>query len=93
MLDDTYWVAHHLSGRSAMSESPPNLDKLKIFADGAALAPMLELAKSPHRRLHDQPDADAQGRDQRLPRVRRDVLAEIRDKPISFEVFADDAPR
>ena len=27
--------------------SEPNLDRLKIFADGAALAPMLELAGNP----------------------------------------------
>ena len=30
-----------------MSDAIPSLDKLKIFADGAALAPILELYKNP----------------------------------------------
>ncbi len=32
---------------------------------------------------HDEPDADAQGRHQRLPRLARDVLAQIPDRPES----------
>jgi len=76
-----------------MSESAPNLDQLKIFADGAALAPMLELAKNP--RIAGFTTNPTLMRKAGLTDYRafaRDVLAEIRDKPISFEVFADDWP-
>ena len=44
-----------------------------------------------HQGLHDQPDADAQGRHHRLPRRSpSEVLAAIPDRPISFEVFSDE---
>jgi len=76
-----------------MTQSPTNLDKLKIFADGAALAPMLELAKNPRiagfttnpTLMRKAGVADYRG-------FAREVLATIRDKPISFEVFADEFP-
>ena len=44
--------------------------RTKIFADGADLDGMLALYRQPlHQGLHDQPDADAQGRHHRLPRA------------------------
>src|SRR5262245_28831294 len=76
-----------------MTPSPISLDKIKIFADGAALAPMLELAKNPRiagfttnpTLMRKAGVADYRG-------FAREVLAVIRDKPISFEVFADELP-
>jgi transaldolase len=74
-----------------MSDSIPSLDKLKIFADGAALEPMLELAKNP--RISGFTTNPTLMRKAGLTDYRgfaRDVLAVIKDKPISFEVFADE---
>ncbi len=51
-------------------ERRTGLRRVKIFADGADLAGMLEATAVPYPRLHDESDADAQGRSQRLPRVR-----------------------
>ena len=68
------------------------IKNIKIFADGASLPSMLESARDPRiAGLHDQPDADAQGGRHRLPRLRaRRCWRRSRDKPISFEVFADE---
>ena len=65
---------------------------VKIFADGADRAGMLEMyAQAVHQGLHHQPDADAQGRRHRLPRRSRTTMLEaIPDRPISFEVFSDE---
>ena len=44
---------------------------VKIFADGADLAwHDRDVPEPAHQGLHDQPDADAQGRHSRLPRLR-----------------------
>ena len=65
---------------------------VKIFADGADLAGMLEMYRQAvHQGLHHQPDADAQGRHHATTaRSRREVLQAIPDRPISFEVFSDE---
>ena len=72
----------------------PHADRaceIKIFTDGANVAPMLELAADPLvAGLHHQPDADAPGRCQGLRDVRQGAHAQITDNPISFEVIADD---
>jgi len=69
----------------------PNLDKLKIFADGAALAPMLELAKNPRiAGFTTNPTLMRKAGISDYRAFAREVLAAIRDKPISFEVFADE---
>ncbi len=71
--------------------SPHNLDKLKIFADGAALAPMLELAKNPRiAGFTTNPTLMRKAGISDYRAFAREVLAAIRDKPISFEVFADE---
>jgi transaldolase len=68
-----------------------NLEHLKIFADGAALAPMLELAKSPRiAGFTTNPTLMRKAGVADYQAFAREVLAAIRDKPISFEVFADD---
>ena len=74
-----------------MTPSLPNLDKLKIFADGAALAPMLELAKNPRiAGFTTNPTLMRKAGISDYRAFAREVLAAIRDKPISFEVFADE---
>jgi transaldolase len=68
-----------------------NLDQLKIFADGAALAPMLELARSPRiAGFTTNPTLMRKAGVSDYRAFAREVLAAIHDKPISFEVFADD---
>jgi transaldolase len=76
-----------------MAGSPPlaSLASIKIFADGASLAAMREAARDPRvAGFTTNPTLmrKAGVADYRV--FARDVLAEIRDKPISFEVFADD---
>jgi transaldolase len=71
--------------------SPHSLDKLKIFADGAALAPMLELYKNP--RISGFTTNPTLMRKVGITDYRafaHEVLASIKDRPISFEVFADE---
>ncbi len=76
-----------------MTDSPPNLDKLKIFADGAALAPMLELYKNPRiSGFTTNPTLMRKAGITDYRAFAKEVLAAIRDKPISFEVFADEWP-
>jgi transaldolase len=72
---------------------PPSLDSLgvRIFADGADKAGMLEMAQLPYiagfttnpTLMRKAGIADYRG-------FARDVLAAIPDRPISFEVFSDD---
>jgi transaldolase len=74
-----------------MTLSPSNLDKLKIFADGAALSPMLDLAKNPRiAGFTTNPTLMRKAGITDYRAFAREVLAAIRDKPISFEVFADE---
>jgi transaldolase len=74
-----------------MTDSIPNLDKLKIFADGAALAPMLELAKNPRiSGFTTNPTLMRKAGITDYRAFAKEVLSVIRDKPISFEVFADE---
>ena len=65
----------------------------KIFADGADLDRILRARRrAAHQGLHDEPDADVEGRPDGLRGVRRAACSSaITDRPISFEVFADDA--
>jgi transaldolase len=62
----------------------------RIFADGADLDAILALAADPNRGLHDQSDADVEGRPDRLQEFAKRLLEQITTHPISFEVFADD---
>jgi transaldolase len=76
-----------------MSDAIPSLDKLKIFADGAALQPMLELAQNPRiSGFTTNPTLMRKAGISDYRAFARDVLAVIKDKPISFEVFADEFP-
>ena len=82
--------ANHLQGTNHMTDL--GLKHVKIFADGADLESMVALARAARdRRLHDQPHADAQVGVTDYEAFARKVLAVITDRPISFEVFADDS--
>jgi transaldolase len=68
-----------------------SLDGIKIFADGASVPSMLESAKDP--RIHGFTTNPTLMRKAGVADYRafaREVLAAITDKPVSFEVFADD---
>jgi transaldolase len=67
--------------------------RIQIFADGADIASMLEMSRQPYIKgfttnptlMRAAGVADYQG-------FAREVLANIPDRPISFEVFADEEP-
>ncbi|HEY2404702.1 MAG TPA: transaldolase [Polyangiaceae bacterium] len=67
------------------------LDKLKIFADGASLPAMLGLAENPRiAGFTTNPTLMRKAGVTDYRAFALEVLASIRDKPISFEVFADE---
>jgi len=70
-----------------------SLDTIKIFADGASLPSMLESARDPRiAGFTTNPTLMRKAGISDYRAFAREVLAAIRDKPISFEVFADDIP-
>ena len=76
-----------------MAEKMVSLDRIKIFADGAALPPMLEAAKDPRiAGFTTNPTLMRKAGVSDYRAFAKEVLAAIKDKPISFEVFADDWP-
>src|SRR5437588_8620571 len=65
--------------------------RVKIFADGADRAGMLEMARKPHiAGLTTNPTLMRKAGIADYRAFARDVLKAIADKPISFEVFSDD---
>src|SRR5690349_13083498 len=65
--------------------------RVKIFADGADLAGMVEMAAKPHiAGLTTNPTLMRKAGVTDYRAFARDVLKIITDKPISFEVFSDD---
>ncbi len=65
--------------------------RIKIFADGAEKASMMELASKPHiKGLTTNPTLMRKAGVLDYAAFAKDVLAAIKDKPISFEVFSDD---
>jgi transaldolase len=71
----------------------PQVSKLriKIFADGADLAGMLEMARKPHiSGLTTNPTLMRKAGISDYRAFAKEVLKAISDKPISFEVFSDD---
>jgi transaldolase len=64
---------------------------VKLFADGADKAAMLELYANPNiRGFTTNPTLMRKAGITDYEGFARDILTEIRDRPISFEVFADD---
>src|SRR6266481_4457640 len=71
------------------------LDNLhvKIFADGADIDGMLNLYRNPLiKGLTTNPTLMRKAGIQDYENFARDILKEIKDKPISFEVFSDEFP-
>jgi transaldolase len=69
-----------------------SLATIKIFADGASLASMLECARNPRiAGFTTNPTLMRKAGVADYRAFAAEVLAQIRDKPISFEVFADDS--
>jgi len=77
---------------SAAASIPKLQDlKVKIFADGADKAGIVELAKNPHvKGFTTNPTLMNKAGIKDYEAFARDVLAAIPTYPISFEVFADD---
>ncbi len=66
---------------------------VKIFADGADKAGMLEMAAKPHiAGLTTNPTLMNKAGIKDYRAFAKDILSVIKDKPISFEVFCDDFP-
>lgn len=64
--------------------------RVKLFADGADLATMLDMAKKPYiKGLTTNPTLMRKAGINNYRKFAKDVLAEIKNKPISFEVFSD----
>lgn len=67
--------------------------RVKIFADGADLPGMLEMAAKPHvAGLTTNPTLMRKAGVADYRAFAREVLRAVTDKPISFEVFCDDFP-
>jgi transaldolase len=65
--------------------------KIKLFADGANLQSMIEMASQPHiAGLTTNPTLMNKAGVSNYVQFAREVIKEISDKPISFEVFSDD---
>ncbi len=65
--------------------------KIKIFSDGADLASMLEMNKNPQiTGLTTNPSLMRKAGVKDYRNYCKEVLSQIKTKPISFEVFADD---
>ena len=73
-----------------MSVSPQDL-KVQVFADGADKARMLELSANPAvKGFTTNPTLMRQAGVTDYEKFAREILANISDRPISFEVFSDD---
>ncbi len=67
--------------------------KVKIFADGADVVGMLEMAKLPYiKGFTTNPTLMRKAGIKDYERFARDLLTKITSHPVSFEVFADDVP-
>ena len=65
--------------------------KVKIFADGADKAGMLEMSSKPFiKGLTTNPTLMRKAGISDYKAFAKEILVEIKDKPISFEVFSDD---
>jgi transaldolase len=73
--------------------TPSSLDRIKIFADGASLPSMLAAARDPRiAGFTTNPTLMRQAGVTDYRAFAHQVLAAIQDRPISFEVFADEIP-
>jgi len=74
-----------------MQTSGPFTPKIKLYCDGADRATMLEMAKNPWiQGLTTNPTLMKKAGVKDYRSFCQDILAHITDKPISFEIFADE---
>lgn len=74
-------------------QNPLSQLKVKIFADGADKASMLNLAANPLiKGMTTNPTLMKKAGIKDYEAFAKDILQSIKDKPISFEVFSDDFP-
>src|SRR6476660_6136828 len=67
--------------------------KIKLFADGADKAAMMELYSKPYiQGFTTNPTLMRKAKITDYEAFARDILADIPDRPVSFEVFADEFP-
>src|SRR6202167_3898329 len=67
--------------------------RVQVFADGADKAGMIELYRQPYiKGFTTNPTLMRQAGVTDYERFAREILQQIPDRPISFEVFADDEP-
>jgi len=72
-------------------QTHPSLARIKIFADGASLPALLELAQNPRiAGFTTNPTLMRKAGVKDYQAFAREALTHIQKKPISFEVFADD---
>jgi transaldolase len=72
-------------------QTPPSLARIKVFADGASLPALLELSQNPMiSGFTTNPTLMRKAGVKDYRAFAREVLTHIKQKPISFEVFADD---
>ena len=65
--------------------------KIKIFSDGADKQDMIDMAQLPHiKGLTTNPTLMMKAGIKNYEQFAKEILLEIKDKPISFEVFSDD---
>lgn len=74
-----------------MQINSPFQNKIKVYSDGADKAAMLEMAKNPQiQGLTTNPTLMKKSGITDYKAFCLDILKSIKDKPLSFEVFADD---
>tara|TARA_B110001454_G_scaffold219057_1_gene249596 strand:+ start:34929 stop:35654 length:726 start_codon:yes stop_codon:yes gene_type:complete len=74
-----------------MKLKSPFQNKIKIYTDGADKKSMLEMAANPYvQGLTTNPSLMKKAGITNYTEFCKDILTHIKDKPISFEVFADD---
>jgi transaldolase len=74
-----------------LGEDHPMPQSIKLFSDGADLGSLLEMAKNPRiAGFTTNPTLMRKAGVKDYAAFAQDVLAQIKDRPISFEVFADE---
>jgi transaldolase len=91
-LPNCLYITCIASGDKKMRQDPSvSAWKVKLYSDGADKASMLEMYKNPHiQGLTTNPSLMKKAGVTDYRAFCKDILSEIKTKPISFEVFADD---
>jgi len=80
-----------MQGENGQNGENSAMESIKLFSDGADLASLLEMAKNPRiSGFTTNPTLMRKAGIKDYEAFAHQVLAEIKDRPISFEVFADE---